>query len=183
MRRYGIAVLAFVALPTLLTNGALAQAGKEERPEVLSRLIACRSIAEASARLACFDAQSTALDQAERKRDVVVVDRSQIRKARRSLFGLELPDFSLFGGAAKDGKAGSEEGVSRIASTITQASQGPTGRWTMVVEGGARWLQVDTRDLARLPRAGMPIVIRRATMGSYLASIDKQIAIRVRRIN
>lgn len=185
MRGFEIARLASLALLTPLADPALAKADEPARPEVLSRLIACRSVSDSAARLACFDAQSAALDQAERQRDVVVVDRGQIKKARRSLFGLELPDFSLFGGADKDGKdkgAPEEEGISRIESTIVQASQGPTGRWTLVIQGGARWQQIDTRDLARLPRAGMPILIRRATMGSFLASIDKQIAIRVRRI-
>ncbi len=184
MKPYAVAVL---ALSGVLAMPAGAQTGTAARPEVLLRLIACRSIAEATERLVCFDTQSAVLDRAERQRDVVVVDRSQIRKARRSLFGLELPDFSLFGGGGdRDGKEGGtqeEEGISRIDSTITQASQGPTGRWMLVIQGGARWMQIDTRDPAHLPRAGMPITIRRATMGSYLASIDKQIAIRVRRIN
>lgn len=184
MRGFAIAMIAPLALLVPPAAPASAQGDKPVRPEVLSRLIACRTISDSSARLACFDAQSAALDQAERQRDVVVVDRGQIKKARRSLFGLELPDFSLFGGADKENKgAGEEEGVNRIESTIVQASQGPTGRWTLVIQGGARWQQIDTRDLARLPRAGMPILIRRATMGSFLASIDKQIAVRVRRVN
>jgi len=187
MKAFGTVMLTLVALLGPGTHAASAQGEKQARPEVLSRLIACRSVPEASMRLACYDTQSAALDQAERQRDVVVVDRNQIKKARRSLFGLELPDFSLFGGADKgnkgEGSQEEEEGVSRIESTIVQATQGPTGRWTLIIQGGARWQQIDTRDLARLPKATMPIVIRRATMGSFLASIDKQIAIRVRRIN
>ena len=182
--RNKIVSLAFLAFFASFEGEAWARSVQEAKPEVLSRLLACRTISDTSARLACFDVQAVALDQAERRQEVVVVDRSQIRKTRRSLFGLDLPDFSLFGGADKAGKGSAEEeGISRLESEIAQASQGPTGRWTIILKGGARWLQIDTRDLARLPRAGMPIIIRRATMGSYLASIDKQIGIRVRRIN
>ncbi len=182
--RTGTVSLAVLALFAPFGTMAQAQTSEEARPAALSRLLACRTISDTAARLACFDTQVGALDQAERRRELVVVDRSQIKKARRSLFGLELPDFSLFGGADKTEKGSvEEEGISRIETTIAQASQGPTGRWTIVVQGGARWLQIDSRDLASPPRAGMSIVIRRATMGSYLASIDKQISIRVRRIN
>ena len=184
MHRLGIAAVGSLVLACALAPPAGAQSNDDAKPSVLAQLIACRSIADTAARLACFDTQSAALDQAERRRDVVVVDRSQIRKARRTLFGLELPDFSLFGdGRTNEKGAPEEEGVSRIESTLAQASPGPTGRWTLILQGGARWLQVDTRNLARLPRPGMPIVIRRAAMGSFLASIDKQIAIRVRRVN
>ena len=50
----------------------------QERPEALTRLMACRPIADSAARLACFDAAAGALDTAERAGDVVVIDRAGV---------------------------------------------------------------------------------------------------------
>lgn len=171
-----IAMLAAAACPALAADPA------KPRTPILAKLVECRSIADDAGRLACYDLQVKQLDQAERNADVVVVDRTQIRKARRSLFGLTLPDISIFGDRDERG-APEEEGVTKIESTILRATQNGNGRWVLTLEDGAKWVQADTRTVARSPRPGMPIVIRRAAMGSFLANIDKQIAIRVDRFN
>jgi hypothetical protein len=171
-----MAVLATAASPVLAADEA------KPRTPILAKLVECRGIADDAGRLACYDLQVKQLDQAERNQEVVVVDRTQIRKARRSLFGLTLPDLSIFGD--RDERGGQEEeGVTKIESTIRSAAQNANGRWVLTLEDGAKWIQVDTRTVARSPRPGMPIVIRRAAMGSFLANIDKQIAIRVDRFN
>ncbi len=151
------------------------------RTPTLARLLECQTAADDVSRLACYDERVRQLDQAERNEDVVVVDRTQIRKARRSLFGLTLPDVSIFGNRDERG-AVDVEGVSKIESTIRSASQNANGRWIITLQDGARWIQVDTRNVAP-PRVGMPIVIRKAAMGSFLVNIDRQIAIRMTRLN
>ena len=93
-----------------------------------------------------------------------------------TLFGLALPDLGLFGDDNE------EEGVSEIQSTVHSATQNALGKWIIRLEDGARWIQIDSRELARDPRPGLPVRIRRAAMGSYLANVDNQIAIRVRRV-
>ena len=98
--------------------------------------------------------------------------------ARRTLFGLSVPDLGIFGGGDGD-----EEGVSRVETTIASAGRNPDGRWTFRLADGARWVQADSRELGRDPAAGQPIAIRKAAMGSFLANVNKQIAIRVRRVN
>ncbi|MBB5728782.1 hypothetical protein [Sphingomonas prati] len=156
------------------------------RPAVFQSLIACRDIGVAADRLACFDRESALLDKAERNRDVVVVDRGQVRAARRTLFGLTLPSLVLFGGErdrdTPEGKAEAAE-VDRLETTIRGASRTAMGKWIIVLQDGARWVQIDERSLPSDPRAGQPIRIRRAAMGSYLANVNNQIAIRVRREN
>ena len=70
----------------------------QERPETLARLMACRGIAENTARLACFDTAAGALDTAERQGDLVVIDRAGVAETRRQLFGFEMPSLPrLFG--------------------------------------------------------------------------------------
>lgn len=173
MRR--IALFAVLAACSALPAAAQ-QREARERPPALTRVLDCRALASAEERLACFDREVAALEAAERAQDLVVVDRQQLRRTRRSLFGLTLPNLSVFGDDGPD-----EEGMSQIESTIRGFRQDPYGKYTFVLEDGARWVQIDSRELRIEPRVGQPIRIRRAAMGSYLANVNNQIAIRVRR--
>ena len=53
----------------------------------------------------------------------------------------------------------------------------------VVLDDGARWVQNDTATLRFDAKAGDPIRIRKAVMGSYLARINNQTAIRMMREN
>jgi len=165
---------------TILLAGAAAPAAAQpalqERPEALTRVTGCRAIQSSAERLACYDESVAALDAAQSSNQLVVVDRSQIRRARRSIFGLTLPDLDIFSGGDDE-----EEEVATLETTIRSATQNGFGKWIVILADGARWIQVDTRELARDPRPGDTIRIRRAAMGSYLANIGRQIAIRMRR--
>lgn len=147
------------------------------RPETLTRVLGCRALESAEARLACYDREVAAFEAAESSRQIVVMDRQEVRRTRRTLFGLPLPDLGIFGDANPD----EEEGVSEITSTVRSATRNQNGQWVIVLEDGARWVQTDTRGPRRTVNPGMPIRIRRATMGSYMASIGEQSGIRVRR--
>jgi hypothetical protein len=149
------------------------------RPEVFTELLACRSISDSVARLSCYDEKVAAMDAAAGRDDLVVVDRAQIRKARRSLFGLTLPNLGIFGGG-DDKREG--EGFSEIESTISRAYLSAY-RWNVILEDGAHWVQVDTAAPRRDPKPGQKIRIRRASLGSFFANIDGQTAIRMRRQN
>lgn len=149
----------------------------QERPEVLSRVLECRAIASTEERLACFDRAVAALDAAQTSGQLVAMDRQQVRRTRRSLFGLGLPGLGIFGDDNED-----EEDAQAIESTIRSATQNALGKWVITLADGARWLQTDSRNLNIEPRQGHPVRIRRAAMGSYLANVNGQVAIRVRRI-
>jgi hypothetical protein len=174
--RLAIAAAAILSLAA----GASAQRPRpgEERPEVLSRVVQCRSIASAEQRLACFDREVAAMDAAQSSGELVAMDRQQVRRTRRSLFGLAIPDLGVFGDDNED-----EEQESRIESTVRSATQNNLGKWIITIEDGARWIQIDSRGLNFPPRPGQPIRIRRASLGSYFANVNNQTAIRMRRIN
>ncbi|PAX07189.1 hypothetical protein [Sphingomonas lenta] len=170
--KYVIGALALAA-----AGGAAAQS--TERPALLSRLVDCRKLTADAERLRCYDAQVSALDEAERKREVVVVDRAQVREARRSLFGLTLPKIRLFG----DRDDGPEEPeFAQIETTLKDAAQAG-GRWRFTLADGANWVQTDSEELARTPRPGQAIRIRKGALGSFLANVERQPAIRVKRVN
>ena len=150
----------------------------EERPAALTRVVQCRAVASAEERLACYDREVAAMDAAQSSGQLVAMDRTQIRRTRNSLFGLTLPNLGIFGDSNED-----EEEASRIESTVRSATQAPDGKWIIQLADGARWIQLDSRNLNVDPRPGQPIRIRRAAMGSYLANVNNQVAIRVRRIS
>ncbi len=173
---------AAAAAALLLCLPAAASAQRErdaqERPQAITRVVECRAIASAEERLACYDGAVAAMEQAQASGELVAMDRQQVRRTRRSLFGLTVPNLGIFGDDNDD-----EEQASRIESTVRAATQNAIGKWIIELEDGARWLQTDSRNLNFPPRRGQPIRIRRAAFGSYLANVNDQVAIRVRRIN
>lgn len=146
-----------------------------ERPAVLTQVTACRQVAGDAERLACYDRQVAALEAAEAAREIAVVDRQQIRRTRRSLFGLTLPDLGIFGGDADEGEDGA--GVNEINSTVLTVGSGADGRMVFHLEDNSVWVQTEGRQ--GFPRRGEAIRIRRGPLGSFLASIAGRPAIRV----
>jgi hypothetical protein len=147
-----------------------------ERPEVLNQLTACRQVTPDAERLACFDRQVAALEAAEAAREIAVVDRQQIRRARRSLFGLTLPDLGVFGGDRDEGEDGAA--VNEINSTILAVGSNADGRTTFRLADNSVWVQTEGR-LGRMPRNGEAIRVRRGPLGSYIANIAERPGIRV----
>lgn len=177
--------LSLISIVAALPAAGAAQSGGADSATAAAPLfdavVACRTIADPTERLACFDRAVPALDQARRDRQIVVMDREQVRETRRGLFGLNLPAIRIFGGGDDDDSPDSEA-VDRLETTVARASQSADGKWTIVLADGARWQQLDTRRIND-PRPGTAVVIRRAAMGSYLANVGGQVAIRVRRVN
>lgn len=171
-------VLLLIFAAAALTAPASAQHVKNSRSPALKRLTDCRSITGQMERLACFDREAAAIDAAEARQDLVVVDREQLSKARRTLFGLTVPNLSVFG----DDSLG-KEGVSQIESKVKKATQTPDGKWILELEDGARWVQTDSRELPIDPRPGHTIKIRKGALNSYLANIHAQTAIGMKRSN
>lgn len=174
MRRYLIMASMAATTPLLLAAAPAEMA----QPAEFKALIHCRSIGDATARLACFDQAAAQLETAAGKRDVVVVDRAQIRKTKRTLFGLELPDLNLFQG---DGEQAEE--VKSIEGVVASARMDEDSRWIMRLEDGATWQQIDGRVLGRRPRPGFKVEINRAALGSYVMRIEGQPGIKVRRVS
>jgi hypothetical protein len=150
------------------------------RPEAFEALIRCRSIAEPAARLQCFDAAAAALQTAQERREVVVVDRAQVREGRRRLFGLALPRIPIFGGG-DDEDENEADRVSTIEGVVASASEDSLGHWVVTLQDGATWVQTDNVALALRPRPGQRVVINRAALGSFMMRVNNQPGIRVRR--
>jgi len=178
--------LLFAALFVALMTAASAQRGERpaqrrlEQPALFQALVRCRAITEAAARLQCFDEAAAALAQAAERRDIVVVDRGQVRESRRRLFGLALPRLPIFGGGEDDGRPDPEE-ITQLEGTVASASQDSYGHWQVRLQDQSLWIQTDNNMLALRPRPGQPVLIRRAALGSYVMRVNGQPGIRVRR--
>jgi hypothetical protein len=153
-------------------------------PAVVQKLLDCRAMTDSALRLACLDAGVAALASAVETRDVVMADKDQVKNARRSLFGITLPSFNLFSDGKADAEDTDKQGtLNQIEAKLASARAGAGNNWRLVLDDGSVWAQTDGRVLSRDPRSGMSVRIRRAAVGTFLANIDGQIAVRVRRIN
>ena len=155
--------------------------GQPDTPAPLAELLQCRKLAEASARLACFDAKVAALDIATQKKEIAIVDAAQVRRVHRSLFGFALPKLNLLGGSPNGDDP--EKEIDEIQATVKYASQRADGNWVIVLDDGAQWTQIDGAQLKFDAKPGDAIRIKKAALGSYFARINNQTAIRMQRIN
>jgi len=170
---FAVALIGVAALAAARPKTPEVPAGSAQAYEALVR---CRSIADDAARLRCFDQASAALQQAAERRDIVIIDREQVRQARRSLFGIEGLRLPFFGHGDDKGAE-----VSQLDGVIASASQVGYGRWMIRLEDGSIWLQVDDNVIAVWPKAGQKVVVKRGALGSYMMRVNGQPGVRVKR--
>jgi len=155
-------------------GAAAAQDKPPERAAALKAVTDCRQITEPTSRLACFDQTTAALDAAESRGEVVVVDKAQMKDARRAAFGFtfKMPEFMTRGVETEE--------VGRLEATVAEAYQSG-GKWVITLDDGAVWRQIDATRLRKDPKAGSKAEIKTAMMGSFMMKIDGQLAMRVHR--
>lgn len=162
----------------LMASGASAAKAPPPMSPYVNALEQCRQIADSTARLACYDRTAPSLITAARSGEINVVDRGQMREARRSLFGFSMPKLPFFSGDQSAGDAPSE-----IQTTITSAREIEYGKYRITIaDGGAVWETTEDSIGLHAPRAGQKITIRQGTMGSYFLRIDGQRSVKGRRV-
>jgi len=165
-------LLAVVAV-TAVVPAAVARPVETGTPAQVQQLIACRSLTAPDQRLACYDRQVTAMQQAIASKDIVMIDKERARAAGRSLFGFTIPNFG--------GIFGNNGEISQIDATIKNAGHNSDGGWLITLDDGSVWTQTD--DWPGLDaRAGKKVIVKRGVLGSYWLSIPGQNGIKVKRI-
>lgn len=172
-----VTALGSAAIATfLLATPCFAQNSATNRSPLLEQVALCRQITSDAERLSCFDRAAGALDVAERQGEVVVVDRGQIREARRQLFGFEIPSLPpMFG------RDDSAERIDAVETTLLSAGQGLDGKWLFRLADGSEWRQIDSSPVRFQNREGTEIRVRRAALGSYQLTAGRSRAVRVKR--
>ena len=168
---------AVMIVPFAILMAASVQAENELPPKSYTDLMACRSIEDASARLVCFDKSSADLDKAREAKEVVLLDRADVRKTRRSLFGFTLPNLPFFDG---DDSADDEE-IKEIKTTFETVRDLGLGKWQFTIPEGGTWQS--TEALTSVPREGQTILIKKGIAGGYMLKIGNGPLRRVKRVN
>lgn len=170
-------LLALLALAAM-AGSASAKTQPPPRSPLVAALEACRAVADATQRLACFDRASAALIAATTKGEVTVVDRADMRKARRSLFGFSVPKLPFFGGDRS-----AEDDKDELETTITAVRPIGNGRFLIrVAEGNALWETLESYMSFADPRKGQKVIIKRGPLGSYFVRINNQRGVKGKRV-
>lgn len=160
-----------------MTAAARPQTGGIAPPSSLQGLARCTTITDNAQRLACYDQAAAALVAAEQRSDIIVVERQQLEQARRAMFGFSLPDLPLLRGHGKVAT------IDQIDGVLASASADSSAQWLFRLRDGSEWQQVDINPLTIDPRAGDPVVVRRAGLGGYRLSVARAPGVRVRRVH
>jgi hypothetical protein len=162
-------------LAVICTPPAIADNDKDvARPQVYVELVKCKEIADPTQRLACFDAASAKIEQAADAKDIVILDRTEVKKTKRSLFGFQLPKIKFFDDDEKD-----ESNV--IETTFASVNEIGYGKYQFEIPDGGTWQT--TEPSRRMLRVGQKVKIKRAAVGSFMMQADNGAYVRVKRIN
>lgn len=167
-------------LVTVAMALATSSAPADDRPAsnpMVEALAACLDVRADPDRLACLDASARRLVAAERTRDLVMVTREELVRARRSLFGLSVDETDVL-----PGQGAAAARMEQLDTTVTAAVATGNDRWTLLLAEGGRWRTTEPWSYGE-PRVGMAVAIRRAAMGSFILRSKGQRAVKVLRIN
>lgn len=173
LRSIAATVVIFFAVATV--SEASAQPA-QPRAGALEQLSRCRTVTSDQERLVCYDAAAAALDQAERQGGLVVLDRDQVQETRRQLFGFQIAN--PFAGRLGDSE---DAEIDSIETTLLSAGRVSDNKWLFRLADGSEWRQIDSGEVRFRNREGQAVRIRRASLGSYLMTIENSRAVRVRR--
>ncbi|MBK6708460.1 MAG: hypothetical protein IPG54_13665 [Sphingomonadales bacterium] len=113
---------------------AAATAADDPPPKAYGDLVACRDVAEAGARLDCYDKATAEIERARSAKELVLMDKASIRKTKRSLFGFSLPNLPFFGDGDGEGKSKEAEELQTSFASLRSLGY---GKWQFTVpEGG-----------------------------------------------
>lgn len=173
LRRLGL--IGAVGAALVSSQHGIAKSPDGAPPPSVRKLADCRLIAEDAQRLACFDREVGALVDKVATKELAVVDRAEVRKTKRSLFGIPLPSIGLF-------DSDDEPELKEINAVIRSVGRGEAGRLTFTLDDGATWAQTDDFPLGGAVRPGQKVTLKRASFGSYFAHFEKAVPVRARRI-
>jgi len=139
----------------------------------------CRKIASDADRVACYDRAADALSEAQRRKDIVVMDRTQVQKAKRSLFGFSLPSIRLFDDNDGGGKGG-DGALRQVTGTVQSATSLSGGLLRFTLDDDGVWESTEQATVP--PRRGDVVTIKGGSLGSYIATAPGRRSVRVRRV-
>ena len=159
---------------TLALSSAAVQA---QEPDYVAALKACRSIADESERLTCYDAKVAEMVTASEAGDMRIVDREDVRRTRRQLFGFTVPDLDILKGDETD-----KETSELLQTTITSARKTGRNSWRFTTAEGAVWEISNAPPRLAGISAGDPVEFKKASLGYFFIRINGQMGVKGKRI-
>ena len=160
-----------------LAGQSVAQTTPPSSAPTLNVLGDCQKISDDAARLRCFDRAATNLVAASKAGDIVVVDREQMRSARRSLFGFSFPKPRIFGDRDETAE------IKEIRSKVTRAASIGNGHYRVTIDHEAAvWESVESSQALRAPKTGDAVWIKKGALGSYFLQFGSQRWVKARRV-
>lgn len=173
-----------VRAATFLTAGAgcilalgIAVPASAQEADFIDQLKACSTIKDEDDRLECYDAKVGAMVSASEAGDVKIVDREDVRRTRRQLFGFTVPDLDILEGDEQD-----KETSEMLETTITSARQMTNKAWRFTTAENAVWEISNAPARLAAIKAGDKVVFKKASLGFYFIRINGQMGVKGKRI-
>lgn len=157
----------------VMTPAASGWAQQPVGSDALRQIAACRDVRDDAARLGCFDRAAGDVTDAQRRGDLVVVDRKAVVARRQRAFGLPAAN----GLAAADVRGADVKELTGVvrASMPTRTP----GRFQFKLADGSTWEMLDP---VAPPRAGETATITATRLGGFRAKIGTRHAVMVKRL-
>ncbi len=147
----------FAAVVPIITAPAFAQTGLQ------GRLVACANITEAAERHACFDALVP-----------------ELKTSGEAAFGATAKPSAL---TATTLQAATPAEPEQVSLTVKSVTANADGKLRFAMENGQVWKQIDTTRLRNVGNGPWTAEIRKASLGSFLLSLNDGRAVRVERVS
>lgn len=172
----GVAALVLMLATGL---GMAAQPAFQSSADLIDGLRKCRSVYGDSERAVCYDGAAAALIGAVEAGDVRLVDREQMRKTRRQLFGTSAGELDIL----KDGPKEAEENPDLLETTIVSAVKTGLVSWRFTTAEGAIWeINNPPRKIAPIA-PGDKVVFKKASLGFFFIRINDQLGVKGKRVS
>lgn len=127
----------------------------------LKPVIACRSVADEAARLRCYDSTVQVLADRSATGSIIIVNKEDVRQARRSAFGLTLPRLPFFDNNDQEGEP------QEVLASVEAARSLGHGLWELNLNAAGVWRTTEALTSAKTPKQGQEIRISKGAFGSY----------------
>jgi len=182
MARNRACIIATGVILGLTSGQAVAKddTSKDDSPH-LEALRACQNETVSESRLACFDKAVSTLLSADEEGELRIVDREDVRKTRRSLFGFGLPDFGIFKSRGDKDKE-DEQQFEQLETTISAVGGSRSTGYLITTEEGAVWSLSQIPNRLMTPKPGQKIEIKKGALSSYFLRINGQPGVKGKRV-
>ena len=108
------------------------------------------------------------------------MDKQEVRRTRRSLFGFSVPDIPLFGGGGA-GKTDSAPEITELDTFVTAIRPVGYDKFDITTTEGAVWRNSDSLPFP--PKPGAAVHIKKGAIGNYFLKFNGGAAVRGSRIH